>query len=210
MLRARYLSAFILSTLLTHAVWGDDTLGECRVYPLAVGTEWVYAMGPVEMVERVTAHELVGDEICAKLETVYNGNVVAFEHITVRDDGVYRVSVAGQAVEPAFCLLQWPAAEGDEWQIDSAIVGQSLTGSFTVSLGQVTVPAGEYATVHCQGAGFSAPTAAGESIPLSFSYDFATDVGKVRQVVQIGERTTTMELKELIIPSSAPSLDADE
>ena len=43
-----------------------------------------------------------------------------------------------------------------------------------------------------------------------FSYDFATDVGKVRQVVQIGERTTTMELKELIIPSSAPSLDADE
>lgn len=66
MLHARYLSAFVLSTLFTHAVWSDDTLAECSVYPLAVGTEWVYAMGPVEMVERVTAHELVGDEIACQ------------------------------------------------------------------------------------------------------------------------------------------------
>ncbi len=204
MLKARFSTTSMLVAALmvaaATAVTADDTLRECSVYPLAVGTEWVYAMGPVEMQERITAHEMVGEELCAKLETVYNGEVVAFEHLAVREDGVYRVSVAGQAVEPAFCLLKWPAEEGDEWEIESSIRGESLSGSFTVSLGEVTVPAGEYQTVHVQSAGFSVPQAEGEVIPLSFSYDFATDVGKVRQVIMIGEKETSMELKEVTLP----------
>lgn len=178
----------------------DDTLRECSVYPLAVGAEWVYATGPVEMIERVTAHEMVGEELCAKLETFYNGQVVTYEHITVREDGVYRVSVAGQSVEPAFCLLKWPAEEGDEWEVASSIRDESLSGSFTLSLGEVTVPAGEYATVHVESEGFTLPQANGDTIPLEFSYDFATGVGKVKQTVQIGEMTTEMELKEVTLP----------
>jgi hypothetical protein len=201
MRNARYLMLVALVVLSAATVGrADDTLRECSVYPLAVGTEWVYAMGPVEMLERVTAHEMVGEELCAKLETVYNGKVIAFEHITVREDGVYRVSVAGQSVEPAFCLLKWPAEEGDEWEVASTIQEQSLSGSFAVSLGDVTVPAGEYQTVHVESAGFSVPQEDGTTIPLQFSYDFATGVGKVKQVVQIGEMSTEMELKEVTLP----------
>ncbi len=201
MLNARCSMLFALVALSVATVGSaDDTLRECSVYPLAVGTEWVYAMGPVEMLERVTAHEMVGEELCAKLETVYNGKVIAFEHIAVREDGVYRVSVAGQAVEPAFCLLKWPAEEGDEWEVASSIRGESLSGSFAVSLGEVTVPAGEYQTVHVESAGFSVPQAEGEPLPLAFSYDFAIGVGKVKQIVQIGDNETSMELKEVTLP----------
>lgn len=206
MLSARSMVALfavsMFALLSPTATTGDDSLRECSVYPLAVGTEWVYAVGPVEMIERVASHEMVGDEMCVKLETVYNGNVVAFEHITVREDGVYRVSVAGQAVEPAFCILKWPADEGDTWEVDSSIRGESLSGSFVLSLSEVSVPAGDYLTVHAQSEGFTAPTAEGETIPLSFSYDFAQGVGKVRQVVQIGERSTSMELKEVVVPDA--------
>jgi hypothetical protein len=184
------------------AGFADDTLRECSVYPLAVGTEWVYAIGPVEMVERVTAHELVGEELCAKLETFYNGQAGPFEHITVREDGVYRVAVAGQTVEPAFCLLKWPAEEGDQWEVESSIQGESLSGSFTATLAEVTVPAGEYQTVHVVSEGFSVPQQDGTTIPLQFSYDFAMGVGKVKQVVQIGETERAMELKEVTIPEA--------
>jgi hypothetical protein len=181
------------------SVRADDELRECSLLPLRVGTEWVYAVGQVELVQRVTAHEEIGGEMCARLEASLNGQA-DFEHLTVRDDGIYRVTYSGQVIEPAFCVLKWPAEEGDEWTIDSSVQGQSLNGSVTLTFGEVTVPAGEFETVHVESEGFTILAADGTSSTLSLYSDYAEGVGMVRQVVRIGGNETTVELKEFTLP----------
>lgn len=191
-----------LVALINATANSDDALRECSVLPLAVGTEWVYTVGPYEVVERVTEHVEMGEELCAHVETSLNGTVTASEHLTVREDGVYRVEFGGQTIEPAFCVLKWPAEDGDSWEIDSETDGQKLTGTFNVTMSEVTVPAGEYETVHVESENFVVTLLDGSTLPLSMALDFATGVGRVKQVANIGGQEVILELKELNLPEA--------
>jgi hypothetical protein len=177
-----------------------------ELFPTAIGTRWVFQSGVIEMIEQVTAHERVGNEVCAKVETVLNGKVVAHEHYAVRADGVYRVAVANQLVEPPFRFMKFPLAINDRWSVNSVVLKQPIAGTFQTTQARVKVPAGEFDTVTTVGSGFKLVIAAADDStppqeqPLAFTYSFARGIGKVQQTTTIGTgdaaRKIELKLKE--------------
>ena len=170
-------------------------------FPTAIGTQWVYRSGVVEVLERITAHERVGNDVCARVESILNGKVVSFEHIAVRPDGVYRVAVAGQPVNPPFRFAKFPPKLNDRWEVNSAVLGQAIKGTFATGQASVKVPAGEFQTLTTTGTGFKV-----QESDLAFTYHFAKGVGKVKQLTQIGGaggKEVVLELKEFHTPQQA-------
>jgi len=181
-----------------------NPLVACELFPLTAGHEWTYKSGPLEVIERVTRHEKVGNELCARIETIYNGDVVAYEHVAVRKDGLYRVAISGKPVEPPLRFLKLPATKGSTWSVESAIVGQTVKGNFAISESSVTIGDKELPVVVVEGKDFTA----GKS-KLSFTYYFAPNVGKVKQVVVANGQETVLELTGLphpAEPAAAPEV----
>lgn len=170
----------------SSAVAGDPPL---ILYPSAVGSEWTYQNGRSRITERIAAYEAIGGEQCAKLETVYEGKVVASEHLAFRPDGIYRTAIAGQPIEPAFLFLKLPPRHGDQWKVKSRIQGEELAGDFNALVGKVKVPAGEFQAFSVLGKNFRA----GKS-ELEFETVFAPGVGKVKHIVRIDGKETLLEL----------------
>lgn len=177
-----------------------DPLLSCELLPLAVGQEWTYKSGPLEVTERVTRHEKVGDEMCARIETVYNGDVVAFEHVAVRKDGVFRVAIAGKPVEPPLQFLKLPATKGTTWSVESVIVGQTVKGDFAISESTVKVGEETLPVVVVEGKDFTA----GKN-KLAFTYFFAPNVGKVKQIVYANGQESILQLESLPHPVEQPA-----
>lgn len=184
-------SIAVLTLILLPASLPADDSGPRQFYPTAIGTEWVYDAGGVELVERIAAHEEVNGELCVRVETVVNGNAVAHEHLAVRRDGVYRVAIAGTPVEPPLCFLKYTAQFGDHWDVKSEVNGTEIAGRFTLGRKQLTVPAGEFNTVSARGSDFKS----GETT-LNFTYYFVGGIGKVKQVISANGQEAVMALKE--------------
>jgi hypothetical protein len=185
------------------AAEGRNPLDSCEHYPLSVGREWTFASGPLQIVERVAAHETVGDELCARVETSFGEKVVGYEHLAVRKDGVYRVAIAGKPVEPPLKFLALPAAAGQKWSVNSTIVGQNISGEFETSEGKVSVAREEHAAiaVECKKFRFGK----GE---LSTTSYFVPGIGKVKQVVVANGQETTLELQSMTTGSFTAPRDA--
>ncbi len=180
---------FVL-VVLTAAVVQAQAPIRNELYPLDIGTEWVYKSGPVELIEKVAAYEVINGEQCARIETIYNGKVVAHEHLTVRKDGVYRVAVAGQPVEPPLCFLKHPAPAGTQWDVRSKVKESEIAGKFVISQTNVQLPAGEYPAIASEGKDFVS-----EGTKLSFTYYFVPGVGKVKQEITAGGKNAVLVLK---------------
>jgi len=184
-------------------------LEKCEIYPLRVGTQWIYQSGPLEVQEKVVSHETIEGEPCARIETIYDGRVTGFEHIAVRDDGLYRVAVGGRPVTPPLKFLSLPARPGVKWTVSSAIAGKTIRGEFITSEGtfQARSPRGDqdqsFKTHRVSGENFEV---GGESI--SFTYDFVPQVGKVRQTAKAHGLETTIELREMVAPDQTPTRTA--
>ncbi|MCA9089661.1 MAG: hypothetical protein KDA90_13635 [Planctomycetaceae bacterium] len=194
-------SAFALFASQANA---QELAPSSEFFPTAIGTQWVFSAGGVEILERVVAHERIGNDVCARVETVFNGEPVSDEHIAVRPDGIYRVAVAGQPVTPAFRLAKFPPRLNDTWTINSMLADQPIAGSFQTGQDKVTVPAGEYATLTSTGSGFQIGQA-----KLSFVYHFARGVGKVMQVTKIdGQPDVVLQLKSFTPAKTAATASA--
>jgi hypothetical protein len=161
------------------------------IYPLQVGNRWTYLSGELEIVEEVTGIETVGKEECARVETQVNGRVVTHELITVRADGIYRVSVGDDLIEPPLCFLKYPSQSGSAWSVASKVNGMEISGEFSPGTAVVEVPAGKYRTITSQGDHFQT-----QGQELQFTYYFAPGVGKVRQLIGANGKTMELQLKE--------------
>jgi hypothetical protein len=187
----------------------STALDQCELYPLAVGTLWIYQSGPLVVREKVARHETMQGEMCARVETLYEDRVVAFEHIAVREDGVYRVAVSGKPVEPPLKFLSLPARPGVKWTVASAVAGKSIRGEFVASEGSFHARSQRgdrdqsFPTHRVTGDNFQA----GEH-SVSFTYDFVPQLGKVRQVAKTAGVETTIELKEFVPASQTPTRTA--
>ncbi len=184
-------------------------LTQCELYPLAVGSQWLYRSGPLEVREMVVRHETIEGEMCARVETFYEDRVVSYEHIAVRADGVYRVAVSGKPVQPPLRFISLPPKSGTKWTVDSTVGGQPLRGEFVSSEGTFAVrsprgdPDASFKTHRVTGEKF---VAAGAEI--SVTYDFVAQVGKVKQVARTAGQETTLELKEFLTPGQVPARTA--
>lgn len=173
------------------------------VFPNAVGSEWTFQNGAMQITERIAAYEKIGDEECARLDTIYDGKVVASEHIAFRQDGIYRVAIAGKRIEPPFLFVKLPPEHGAQWKVKCRVDGADLSGDFNSLITEVTVPAGKFQALSVLGKNFKA----GDK-KLEFETAFAPGVGKVRHAVRIDGRETLLELKAFAPgPADAPTAD---
>ncbi|WP_437226308.1 hypothetical protein SH661x_004516 [Planctomicrobium sp. SH661] len=161
------------------------------LYPIAVGSKWIYEAAGNQLVEEVTGYDIVDGERCARVETSINGKVVAYEHLAFRSDGLYRVSIAGERVVPPLCFLKYPSPKGGQWAVASQVNGIEIAGQFSLGQANITVPAGEFDAVTVHGTRFES-----EAGPLEFTYYFVPGVGKVKQVISTKNKSTELVLKE--------------
>lgn len=162
-----------------------------QLFSTAVGSQWVYEAGPMELTEKIAAVEVVGGENCVRVDTFYNGKVLASEHLAVRPDGLYRVAIAGKLVEPPLCFLKYPAATGERWNVNSRIEGQEISGEFTLGESRLKIPAGEFQAISSSGKNFRS-----EGTSLEFTYYFVPGIGKVKQIVSLNGKVAELSLKE--------------
>jgi hypothetical protein len=161
-------------------------------YPLKIGTQWEYQVGPTVVSMRVVKHEKVGDAMCALIETYVDGNrvPVASEHISAGPDGVFRHSFNTARASEPICILKLPVKKDQTWKFDAKIATETVKGTFKCGEEDVKVPAGNYKkavssyTTECDLNGAKA----------EFKYWFAPGVGVVRQTMTIGGRDIESKL----------------
>ncbi|WP_437190728.1 hypothetical protein [Planctomicrobium sp. SH527] len=193
-----------LSTLLTLIVAvfaiSDAVFAAEPFMPTAVGTRWLYSSGKVAVEERILSVDDIDGEKCLRIETLVNSMPLAFEHIAIRTDGLYRVTVGGEKVDPPVCFLKFSGSGEEKWKIQSTVGGENVAGNFVAGKTLVSVPAGRYTAVTSKGTKFKVPN--GE---LEFTYCYAQGVGKVKQVVKLGENSTELVLEALVLPDAEES-----
>ncbi len=160
-------------------------------YPLKVGSQWTYQIGSVQVTLRVAKHEKVGDVLCGVVESSVDGKVVATEHISVGDNGVFRHTFNGQKDSEPLCLLKLPVKKDQEWAFNAKSANGSMKGKFKSGEEEITVPAGTFTavtayTTECELNGTKAECKCW----------FAPGVGIVKQTMSIGGNTIVSELKK--------------
>lgn len=184
-----------------------------RWYPLKEGTAWHYRVVPAtknnnpvkkgdedpstKVVLRVIGQEVVeipgkggkSEKILAVRLEGTSGPAALVEHILVTNEGIYRIM--GDKVKlPPLRILKLPPAQGDAWEVDTPGTGK---GKFTVREAQITVPDRKepYRTYHVKGDDFMVGVH-----KMSAEYWFAEDVGIVKQKIQWGTFSQTLELEK--------------
>jgi len=168
-------------------------------YPLQVGTIWHYKSGDAKFTIRVVRHEKVGEVLCARLEVNRDGKVVASQHLTVTADGVYSHDlteqssgkVVTQTPKPPLCVLKLPPKKGDTWKVDSKGDGKIFRGAFTIGEQKIKVAAGDYETVRVTSQDLEV-----NALKPTITTYYARGVGMVKQVIQVGDATTEIELEK--------------
>lgn len=192
----RFAFPLLLALLSGNLLAQDQTVKEDKYYPLKKGSTWEYVTAGKSFRIELVEFEMVGDTLCAKLESMLNGNTVASEHVAVKDDGVYRYKYNNIEISPPLKFLALPVGPDKTWQVDSSATtpnGETLNlkGQFTTKAETVKVPAGDYEAISSTSSSFEVM---GQK--LEMSYFFAPDVGMVKQVVKVGNNTVTVELQK--------------
>jgi hypothetical protein len=121
---------------------------------------------------------------------VVRGNVVATEHLSSTDKGIFRHRLNGIEVSPPLCLLQHPFKKGETWETALKLGAQTAKVTCRADSEEVTVPAGKYKalSVHME-------VKEGD-MKTRTTYWFAEGIGVVKQTVDVGGKTITIELEK--------------
>lgn len=112
-------------------------------FPLKLKSKWTYKVQD-QIVEVVVASvdKLPGsNEEATKVDTIVNSKVVASEWYQVKPDGVYRVKVKDDKIDPAVKILANPPKKGAEWEVKSKVGNQMVTGKFKITEAGEKIPA---------------------------------------------------------------------
>jgi hypothetical protein len=203
---SRLLCVLALSPLLWLAAQpcfsADDKVGTSTYFPLEVGTTWTYRVGEARFKVKVTKHEKIGDVMAAKLETYGDKDkLISNEHVAVVEDKkssvapyqVVRVATNGERLTPPVPFLRLPPKKDAPWTFASKVGGKDVKGTFEVTATDQTVqvPAGSYRTVVVQGKNLEV---VGNKLDLT--YQFAENVGLVKQEMKLAGQTIVVELEK--------------
>ena len=147
---------------------------------------------------RVAKHEEVRGVLCGLVESSVDGKIVATEHISAGETGVFRHTSNGQQASEPLCILKLPAQKDQEWVFNAKIANETVKGKFKSGEEEVTVPGGPAGK-------FNAITSYTTECELNgnkaeFKNWFAPGVGIVRQTMSIGGGVITSELKKFEAP----------
>jgi len=185
--------------LLAGAALAQPAKSTSDYFPIKPGTKWVYKAGDQAVEVRVSDKTVkFNNEDCVQLETSVGGKVVASELYSLKADGVYRVKVKDDKIDPAIKVLPIPVKAGDSWKFDSKVGTQRVTGEFKVKgdKEKVKVPAGDFAeVVEIDGSELDVAGA-----KTSVKLWFVKEKGIVKLYYKIAETETTLELTEFKSP----------
>lgn len=185
-------AAVVAATLSAARAQDKDKMPETPYFPLQVGNSWHYKAGDAKFSQKVVKHETADNIPCARVETLVEDKPAAFEHVAVKEDGVYRVSLDGRRTEPPVRFLKLPPKSGETWTVDSKVLGRTVKCTFKSGAEEVKVPAGTYLAV----------TAASTDLDVnglkgSVTFYFAKDVGMVKEVIEMsGQKKVEIELEK--------------
>ncbi|MCE9564194.1 MAG: hypothetical protein K8U57_19295 [Planctomycetes bacterium] len=163
-------------------------------FPLKPKTKWTYKIQDQVIEVVVAGSEKVGTEDCTKVDTLVNGKVVASEVYSVRADGVYRVKVKDDKIDPPVKVLQIPVEKGKSWDVKSKVGTQTVAGTFKVKddKEKIKIMDKEVEAVHVEGLDLDV---AGTKTTVQMW--FVKDKGIVKLSYKIQEAESVLELTKL-------------
>lgn len=182
-----------LPALLVLACAAPAQVKDDPYYPLKVGTTWHYRIGEKKLQTKVTKYEKVGDVMCARVETIIDGNPMGVEHIALTPEGVARFQINGTKPDKPLVFLKLPPKKGDTWKVDTKIATESIKGEYKTDETTVKVPESgdkEYNAIQTVG-DFDV-----NGQPAQFKYWFVKDKGIVKVLMVLGGADVLMELEK--------------
>ncbi len=163
------------------------------LFPVKVGSKWVYKINDQDVTVTVSGTEKVGEQECFKFDTAVGGQVKQTELYYVTADGVYRAKVGDKKIEPAVKILALPAKKDATWDVDAKVGTEAIKGKFKIT--------DEKAKLKVGGADIEAVLVEGPDFEIAQTKTvikqwFAPGKGIVKVEYTIQSNTTTMELKD--------------
>jgi hypothetical protein len=171
-------------------------------FPLNPKSKWTYAIQDQTVEMKVSGIEKLNDENCTKVDTLMNGNVVASEYFVGRSDGVYRVQIKNDRIVPPVKLLPIPIVKNFEWEINSQVGSQRVSGKFKIKNDseKVETPAGKFEAVVIEGKDLDI---AGTTTSVTFY--LVKGIGIVKLSYSISGAESVMELTKYEAGESPPA-----
>ena len=168
-------------------------------YPLKVGNKWTYQVesdavpkGNSKLMNQIAKIEKIDGVSLSRLETTAKGKVVASEHLSITDKGIFRNRYNGTEVSPPICMLKFPIKKGSTWKVESKVGEEKLSVSCKSDEEEIEVPAGKFKTVKV----VMDAEVVGAGIIVSTTYWFSQGVGVVKQHVNINSMQFTLLLEK--------------
>lgn len=162
-------------------------------FPLKVGAKWTYKVGDNTIEVRVVKVDKVGGEDQFQVDTIVGKDPKTSEWYAVRPDGVYRVKVKDDKLEPAVKVLPVPVKKDAAWDVNSKVGTQTVKGAMKVLSDKEKVKVGEteYETVFVEGKDLDV---AGAKTTVRIWFAKGKGIVKEEFVLQTNE-TVKLELK---------------
>jgi hypothetical protein len=168
-----------------------------NLMPLEVGTKWTYRVrDQKELFILIAAkEEKVGEQVCIRLEGKIEKDTVSNEHLAVLKDGIYRFKVDENLISPPVCVVKLPGKKGEKWTNEFKVNNKPGKVSYSIDLEDIEVPAGKFK---------DAILVVGEikennGTNISKTW-YAPNVGMVKQVIESGKESVTLELEKIEKP----------
>jgi len=167
-------------------------------FPLKPGTKWTYKTGDQTVEVKVSDKTVkFNNEDCVQLETSVGGKVVASELYSIKPDGVYRVKVKDDKIDPAIKVLPIPIKKDEAWKFNSKVGTQTVSGEFKIK--------NDKEKIKVQGSEVEAVLVEGSEIDVAGAKTtvrlwFVKDKGIVKLYYKIAETETSLELTDIKSP----------
>ncbi|MCY2940148.1 MAG: hypothetical protein NTV50_00590 [Planctomycetota bacterium] len=167
-------------------------------YPLKAGNKWTYqiesdtAAKGSKLINQIAKIEKIDGVSLSRLETTAKGKVVASEHLSITDKGIFRNRYNDEKINPPICILKFPTKKDSTWKTESMTGAEKLSVSCKSDEEEIEVPAGKFKTVKV----VMDAEVVGAGIIVSTTYWFAQGVGIVKQHVNINSMQFTLLLEK--------------
>jgi hypothetical protein len=165
-------------------------------FPLKAGSEWHYSGESngqkVQATNRIAKVEVIDGTPLARLETTIGGQVMASEHLSSTDKGIFRHRFNGIEITPPVCLLRYPIKIGDKWESEPKVGEQKVKMKCQIGEEEVEVPAGKYKAVTLD------LEADVNGIKITTRYWFVEGMGFVKQTADFGGNKVLLQLEKFV------------
>ncbi len=167
-------------------------------FPLKAKTKWTYKVQDQTVEVVVAGTEKFNNEDCFKVDTMVGGKVVASELYSIKPDGVYRVKVKDDKIDPPVKVLQLPVKKDASWEVKSKVGSQSISGTFKIKDDKDKIKVMDKDTEAVLVEGTDLDVAGTKTTVRTW---YVKDKGIVKLEYKIQDATSTLELNKFEPPA---------